>query len=203
MKITSIKQQVKRTDRYSIYVDEKYSFSLSESALVRAGIASGQELTPQQVDEYKQLSADDKAFGRALRYAAMRSRSEWEMRSYMQRKEMAAPLIDELIERLTDLGLLNDAAYAESFVHDRQLLRPTSSRKLVMELKKKRIPEQYITAALNESELNEADSLRQIIAKKQRQTKYQDPEKLMQYLARQGFSYSDIKRALDHPDYDD
>jgi SOS response regulatory protein OraA/RecX len=35
-----------------------------------------------------------------------------------------------------------------------------------------------------------------VIERKRRQTKYQDDTKLMQYLARQGFGYDDIKSAL-------
>lgn len=196
MKITSIKQQVKRADRYSVFVDERYSFSLSEAALLRSGLASGQELTRQQIDEYKQLSADDKTYNRALRYVAMRSRSTWELTTYLQRKDAPDALIASIVQKLTDLNLLNDASFAASFVRDRQLLRPTSRRKLVLELKKKRIAEEYIQAALQQDEVDETDSLKQVIAKKRRQTKYQDDEKLMQYLARQGFGYGDIKAAL-------
>ena len=44
MKITAIKQQVKRQDRYSIYGDGKYLFSFSESELLNSGIKIGQEL---------------------------------------------------------------------------------------------------------------------------------------------------------------
>ena len=196
MKVTSIKQQVKRIDRYSIFVDERYAFSLSESALLRSGLASGQELTPQQLDEYKQLSTDDKLYMRAMQYAALRPHSEWELRSYLQRKEAGEAFIDQTVERLTDVGLLNDAAFADSFVRNRQLLKPTSKRKLQLELKRKRVSEEHIAAALESNELDEGDNLQQVIAKKQRQTKYQDPIKLMQYLARQGFSYGDIKSAL-------
>lgn len=196
MKITSIKQQAKRADRYSVFVDEKYSFSLSESALLRSGLASGQELSKQQVDDYKQLSADDKMYNRALRYVAMRPRSTWELATYLQRKDASEAAIDSIIQKLTELNLLNDATFAASFVRDRQLLRPTSRRKLILELKKRHIAEEYIQAALQQDEVDEAGSLQQVIAKKRRQTKYQDDEKLMQYLARQGFGYGDIKSAL-------
>ncbi|MBI3624310.1 hypothetical protein HY218_01620, partial [Candidatus Saccharibacteria bacterium] len=45
MKITSIRQQTKRADRYSIFVDGKYAFSLSEGELITSGVHTGQELT--------------------------------------------------------------------------------------------------------------------------------------------------------------
>ena len=200
MKITNIKQQVKQTDRYSVFVDGKYSFSLSENALLKSGLTSGQELSLAQVDKYKQLSADDKIYSRALRYVAMRPRSTWELATYLRRKDAAEALTESVVQRLTDLGLLNDASFAVSFVRDRQLLRPTSRRKLILELKKKHIAEEHIQAALAENELSEADSLSQVIDKKRRQTKYQDDDKLMQYLARQGFGYGDIKSALSRED---
>ena len=200
MKITNIKQQVKQTDRYSVFVDGKYSFSLSENALLKSGLTSGQELSLAQVDKYKQLSADDKIYSRALRYVAMRPRSTWELATYLRRKDAAEALTESVVQRLTDLGLLKDASYAVTFVRDRQLLSPTSRRKLILELKKKHIAEEHIQAALAENELSEADSLSQVIEKKRRQTKYQDDDKLMQYLARQGFGYGDIKSALSRED---
>ncbi|CAN5115995.1 RecX family transcriptional regulator [soil metagenome] len=196
MKITSIKQQVKTANRYSIFVDEKYSFSLSETALLDSRLTSGQELTAQQIEEYKHLSADDKVYNRALRYVAMRSRSTWEMQNYLERKEASEGLIVQTLQKLTELGLLNDAEYAASFVRNRQLLKPTSRRKLIMELKKKRISESHIQQALEANDLNETDSLQQVITKMRRQSKYSDDNKLMQYLARQGFGYGDIKSAL-------
>ena len=146
MKITNIKQQVKQTDRYSVFVDGKYSFSLSENALLKSGLTSGQELSLAQVDKYKQLSADDKIYSRALRYVAMRPRSTWELATYLRRKDAAEALTESVVQRLTDLGLLNDASFAVSFVRDRQLLRPTSRRKLILELKKKHIAEEHIQA---------------------------------------------------------
>lgn len=202
MKITSIKQQVKNAGRYSIFVDEAYGFSLGESALLKSGLASGQELTREQVDDYKKLSADDKVYNRALRYVAMRPRSVWELTVYLERKQASESLIAEMITKLTDLGMLDDAAYAASFVRDRQLLRPTSKRKLKLELQKKRIAEVHIRNALDEVEVSETESLDQVVAKKRRQAKYQDDDKLMQYLARQGFGYGDIKSALERESAD-
>jgi regulatory protein len=200
VKITAIKQQVKRPDRYSIYVDGKYSFSLSEVAFLRCDLASGRELDAKQIDDFKQLSADDKLYNRALRYVAMRQRSVWEVQDYLRRKDGSPELIEEIIGRLQDLGLLDDARYAESFMRDRQLLRPTSRRKLALELKKKHVPEEHVSAAFAVLEVDETQSIQEVIIKKRRQSRYQDDQRLMQYLARQGFGYGDIKAALSQTD---
>lgn len=197
MKVTKIAAQQKRSDRYSIYVDERYSFSLSETALLNSGLSSGTELTREQVADYKQLSNDDKLYNRALNYVALRPRSIWELEFYLKRKDSPAPLIEQITNKLLDLGLLDDQKFAEAFVRDRRLLRSSSVRKITLELRKKRVSQEAIDYAIAQDETNEPDLLKQLIAKKRRQPKYQnDKLKLMQYLARQGFNYGDIKSAL-------
>lgn len=196
MKITAIKQQTKRQDRYSVFVDDKYAFSLSETALLDSRIATGQELEKAELKAFKQLSADDKAYGNALRYVTMRLRSEWEMRDYFRRKEVAEPVAEQIITKLKNLRLLDDEVFARSWVANRRILKPTSRRKLTQELKAKRIDPQIIDKVLAEDreETDELEILKQLIERKK--SRYPDRNKLMQYLARQGYSFDDIKEAL-------
>jgi regulatory protein len=196
MKITKITQQVKRLDRYSIFVDEKYSFSLSESALLEAGLASGQELSKEQTAEFKKLSADDKLYNQCLRWVAMRPRTAWEIEQYLERKGASPPLLKLILNKLSIIGLVDDAKFAKSFVADRRRLRSAPRRKIILELKRKRVAEDIIAEAVGTDPDEERAALAATIASKRRQSKYQDDLKLMQYLARQGFSYGDIKDAL-------
>jgi regulatory protein len=197
MKITKITQQVKQRDRYSVFLDGKYSFSLSEQALLDSKLVSGQELTQEEVTEYKQLSTDDKLYNRVLRWIALRSRSVWETEFYLKRKDADESQIKQIIDKLTQLGLLDDRKFAEAFVHDRRLLRSSSSRKIKLELQKKRVPRDIIDQVLAEDETDTDAMLKDVIVRKRQQSKYRDDElKLMQYLARQGWGYGDIKQAL-------
>jgi regulatory protein len=196
MTITAIKQQERLKGRYSIYVDEKYAFSLSADALLNAKLHNGQELDEQQLKTYKKLSQDDKAYGLALAYVARRMRSEWELRDYFRRKGYELDLADQLIARLAALGFINDEAFAEAWVRNRRLLKPVSRRRLIQELKQKRIADDIAEQVLQGDETDDRQVLRELIVRKRRQTKYQDKLKLMQYLARQGFSYDDIKSVL-------
>lgn len=196
MKITAIRQQAKRIDRYSIFVEGKYAFSLSEGALLDNKLVTGQELTKDQLGEYKKLSADDKLYNQTLRYVALRPRSAWEIKFYLERKKASPALTDIILNKLSDIGLIDDAKLARALVNDRRLLRPTSRRKLMADLRKKRISDATIQQAVGNEVEHERASLRTVIQKQRRQPKYQDDQKLMQYLARQGFGYQDIKDAL-------
>ncbi|HET9174558.1 MAG TPA: regulatory protein RecX, partial [Candidatus Saccharimonadales bacterium] len=161
----------------------------------------GREISREQLDEYKQLSADDKMYSRALRYVALRPRTVWELQQYLTRHDASPALVELIVNKLTNIGLLDDAAYARSFVADRRSLRPASHRKLVADLRKKHIASSLIHEAVGNDAADERQSLQSVITKARRQTKYQTDElKLMQYLARQGFHYDDIKQALQHED---
>ncbi len=200
MKVTAIKQQVKRTGRYSIFVDDKYSFSLSADALLDSHIVVGLELSQNQIGDYKRLSDDDKMYANVLNYLAIRPRSEWEITSYLKRKQASPTLSESILSKLSDKQLIDDHKFAEAFVRDRRLLKPTSRRKLTIELRKKHVKDSVIQTVVGSEPQAEQTALTEIISRKRRQTRYQDDLKLMQYLARQGFSYGDIKAALSDND---
>ena len=198
MKITAIKSQFKRQARYSIFVEGKYSFSLSDMALLESKLTVGLDLTQAQIGELQQTSVDDKLYNLTLGYLAIRPRSEWEIESYLRRKGASPTLLSATLSKLSNVDLINDSKFAEAFVRDRRLLRSTSRRKLILELRKKHVTDSVIQEVVGNEASDEATALTGTIAKKRKQSRYQDDLKLMQYLARQGFNYGDIKNALNN-----
>lgn len=196
MKITAIKSQVKRAGRYSIFVDGKFAFGLSSDALLDSNITVGMEISAEQIGEFKKLSDDDKIYGNVLNYLAIRPRSRWEIETYLVRKGASPTLLNTILSKLSDIDLINDLKFAEALVRDRRMLRSSSRRKLILELRKRRVPDSAIQSAVGNEPDVETSALKDMIAKKRKQTRYKDDLKLMQYLARQGFSYGDIKDAL-------
>lgn len=198
MKITAIKQQVRQAGRYSIFVEGKYAFSLSDVGLLNSKLVVGQALSPEEIKSLKQTSVDDKLLGKVLRYAMMRPRSEWEITAYLKKNHSPAPLQEKILNKLRDNKVLDDGAFARSWVASRRLLKPVSRRRLIQELLAKHVSSEIIDLVLAEdsAETSEQATLKELVERKRRQTKYQDNQKLMQYLARQGFSYDDIKAVV-------
>lgn len=197
MKVTRIAAQQRRQGRYSVFVDGRYVFSLGGDALLESKLTVGQELSSDDLLRWRQVSADDKAYASALRHAALRLRSTWEMEQYLKRKHTSPALIHKILNKLSSIRLLDDAAFAKAWVTNRRLLRPTSKRKLQQELRAKGVPDQVIDVTLSGEADNERSVLTVLIAKKRLLPKYRaEPLKLMGYLARQGFSYDDIKTAF-------
>ncbi len=194
MKITNIKQQVKRADRYAIYIDGKYVASLGESELLSSGLAVGDELSAQQVKDLKGRAVVDKALDNTMRFVALRPRSQWEVEAYLRRKRIDETTAKQILNKLSMSGFIDDEQFARTWVSNRRLLKPISRRKLTLELRQKRVDNIIIEKIMAEDETTDISTLHQLIAKKRGQ--YKDDLKFMQYLARQGYSYSDVKEAL-------
>lgn len=200
MKITKIEAQVKTKGRYSVFVDAQFAFGLSELGLINSGLRVGQELTGKELQKYKEEAGLDKVYSRLLGLVARRPRSEWELRDYLKRKKVENEDADKLLNMLSNSGFVNDQDFASRWVESRRLLKSMSKRKLSMELRQKRISDEIINKVLADDETNELEVLKKLVAKKRSQTRYQDNTKLMQYLARQGFRYDDIKHVMNESD---
>ena len=203
MKITGITAQVKTRGRYSVFVDERFAFGLSELGLIDSGIHIGLEISESELADFKATAAVDKIYNMALGLIARRARSEYELRQYLRRKEVDEQAMVAILNKLSDRGYINDENFATAWVESRRLMKSMSKRKLQMELSQKGIDRQIVERVLAKDEVRDDDVLKKLIVKKRSQTRYQDDKKLMQYLAGQGFGYDDIKRAISSDELED
>jgi len=212
MKITAITSQQKDKNRINVMVDGKYRFSLDIYQVADLGIRVGKEYTDKQLNELETESQFGKLYARTLEYCLMRPHSAREVRDYLYRKMQVTrtrnrktgeirerpgasrEVTDRVFSRLVDKGYIDDEKFARYWVENRSLTKGASRRKLQAELRTKGIESSIIERHLSESERTDEDELHKIIAKKR--SKYPDDQKFMQYLARQGFAYDDIKAAL-------
>src|SRR5882672_8501103 len=71
----------------------------------------------------------------ALRYLAQRPRSENEVRRRLRRAELTDEAIDTVVAQLKQHHLVDDAAFAQYWVEQRQTFRPRGARLLRAELR--------------------------------------------------------------------
>ena len=182
-----------------MYVDDRYAFSLGYAQLLNQKLHSGLEISDERLAELKHISDFGKAYERALMYAMLRPRSIREMHNYARRKKIATEDAQAIIAKLVDKQYVNDLNFARSWVENRLFANKTSKRKLQLELKQKGIADDIIHGALEAANVNDNNALAQLIAKKRKLARYAtDDQKLMRYLAGQGFGFEDIKLALEH-----
>ena len=196
MKVTSIKQQIKNPQRVSIFVDGKYSFSLSLDELVTHKLKNDIELSTTDVKKFKKISADGKLRARALEWLLNRPHSIREFRDYLFRKKAEPEMSDTLMREFSDKGHLDEQKFAQWLI-DLLKRRGKSNRAIRAELYKKGISRELANQAMANEEEDEDNRLKAIIDKKRKLPRYQkDSQKLAQYLVQQGFSWQDVKTAL-------
>jgi regulatory protein len=195
MVITNCSIQIKNKDRVSVFVDKKYTFSLTFTQFYDQKLKVGQEIEQHEVEKYKKLSLDGKVFERALNYASLRPRSEYELISYLNRKNVDVDLQNIVIDRLTGMGFINDEVFCEKWVQMRNSEGKKSSKAVQSELMVKRVNRDIINENIAKY-FNDTAALLKTIEQKQRQVKYQDKIKLTKLLLSRGYSYDSIKSAL-------
>ena len=96
----------------------------------------------------------------ALRFLEARQRSAAEVRRRLLLHGYRAHLVEGAIERLTELGMIDDAAFARAWVESRDRARPRGERALRQELRTKGIERAVIDETIEEREvqLPEADA---------------------------------------------
>ncbi|CAN5422000.1 RecX family transcriptional regulator [soil metagenome] len=196
MKITSIKQQIKNPERASLFVDGKYSFSLSLNELIAERLKINQDLDDAELKRLIKLSVDGKLKARALEWVMNRPRSLRELKDYLYRKKAEPEQIESLLSQFEARGFISDKAFAEWLI-DMRSRGGKSTRAISNELMKKGVSREMIQETLKKDYEQERAMLKTLVDKRRQLSRYKNDEiKLKQYLLRRGFSYDDIKSVL-------
>jgi regulatory protein len=123
----------------------------------------------------------------ALRYLAQRPRSEQEVRQRLRRAGVAEDAATGVLAQLREHGLVDDAAFAQYWLEQRQTFRPRGARLVRAELRQHGISTEedaYRAAQKRAAHLPTADER----AFKQR---------LSQFLARRGFDWQVVSTVVE------
>ena len=137
----------------------------------------------------------------ALRYLGARARTVREVERHLDASEYGEVEVYETVERLKELGLLNDAAFAEEYVRTRLATKPVSRAHLRQQLLQHEADTDAVEQALSSlPEDAEANNAVQIAEKYARQyarlPEDERNEMVMRRLLSRGYSYDDARAAL-------
>jgi regulatory protein len=191
-KITGLRVQERNPKRVNVYLDGEFAFGLQR--ITAAWLYLGQELDDNKIAELKAADKKEVALQKALHFVDYRPRSVSEVRRRLEENHYPEGLIQEILDRFQELGLLNDQRFAESWVENRKEFRPRSKSALRMELRLKGIPDETIDQAVetvDDEEQAFQAGMKQ--ARKYRNLEWQDfRKKMFDFLMRRGFNYEII-----------
>jgi regulatory protein len=196
-KITALRLQKKNQQRVNVFLDGKYAFGLQ--AAVAAPLKVGQMLSPEETDQLQGRDAAEVAYDRALNFLSYRPRSRAEIEAYLKRRKVQSVTIQTVLDRLVGAGLLDDEAFAQYWVENREHFRPRGARSLRYELRRKGVPDAVIDQAIEDiDETESAYRAARERARRFRQVDYQVfRRRLGGFLQRRGFDYSVVKETVD------
>jgi regulatory protein len=191
--ITGITPQKKNKERVNVYLDGEFAFGLSLMTAVSLSI--GQVLTPEKVNSLKAADEVERAKASAYRYLSYRPRSIAELKRQLGNKGFNEDTIDQVVDRLSELELIDDLAFARYWVEQRETFKPRGRRALRYELYQKGIDREIVDIVV--ADVDETESAKNAARKKARLWRElpedQFYEKLSNYLGRRGFPYEIVR----------
>ncbi|MCG3086929.1 recombination regulator RecX [Sporosarcina cyprini] len=201
--ITKITQQKRDSERYNIFLDEVYAFSVHESVLVKFGLTKGMQVDDWAKGEIEYEDQIEKAFNRALHYLSFRMRSEFEVKKKLADLEFGEAVILEAIVKLKRLGFLNDEVFSEALLQTQKNTSNKGPKAIQQDMQKKGIAkelqQQVIEQYSNEEQIARARKLAEKAVNGNRSTPpAQLKQKIQNALLRKGFSYEVVNQVIDN-----
>jgi len=141
-----------------------------------------------------ELSREEQARALCLRLLTARARTRAELESQLAKRSYPDDVSSRVLDRLTDVGLIDDADFAEQWVRSRRVNAGKGKRALAAELRTKGVDNEVITAALADIDTGaERERAEQLVNDKLRRERNTDDEakltrRLVGMLARRGYS---------------
>ena len=134
----------------------------------------------------------------ALRYLDFKPRTVREMEDYLDSQQYGEFEVSQVVERLKELGYLDDEKYAAEFVRSRLASKAVSRRKLKQQLYAHSLPKEVIEEAVREvPDETEADNAAAVAEKFRRQyealPQREREEKIAQRLLSRGYDTALIR----------
>lgn len=119
-------------------------------------------------------------------------RTRAELAGFLAARHVPAEVADRVLDRFTEVGLIDDGAYARAWVRSRMAGRGLARRALAAELRRKGVPDEVARVALDEVDPDEeVEAARSLVRRKLRSTRGFEPpvrtRRLIAMLARKGY----------------
>lgn len=115
MKIIKYK---KIRNKYRVYLDTE-EVDLYENIILKYNLLLKKEIDSKLLDKIKDDNKKEEAYEKALSYINIKMRSKKEIEKYLIKKEYNSSLVTDIVNRLENLGLINDELYLKAYISDK------------------------------------------------------------------------------------
>ncbi|GAA5082832.1 recombination regulator RecX [Nocardia iowensis] len=159
-------------------------------------MAAGSERSARSTEPTPPGGTVEQAKEACLRLLAVRARSRAELAQRLAAKGYTPDISDRALDRLTEVGLIDDAAFAEQWVHSRHTFSGKGKQALAQELRRKGVAQADAAPALDAITADDEESrARDLVRRKLRSLptnldRDKTIRRLVGMLARRGYNQS-------------
>jgi regulatory protein len=201
-RITAIEPQQRQPSRVSIFVDDAFVLGVEGAVAVSLGLAVGQPISEGRLLEVARAEEIRQAVDLALQFLGSRARSRAEVRRRLARKGYEEEVIDQVIDRLSQGGLIDDSQFTEAWVRARTTGRAMGPRRIAWELRRKGVDAETIRGAVERIDEATELGLALMVGRQKAESMRGEPmqvarRKIAAALQRRGFSWEVTARVLE------
>ena len=194
MLITAI--EPRRKGLSALFIDGEFAMNLDTQALLENRFDVGRDISDEDLKEMIELSNERRAKEKALWLISYRSHSKKELKDKI-RRTCDDSSAEKAVERMEELGLVNDEEYARQFARELLLQKKMARRAAMLEMSRKGIDKETAEAALDEVDVDYRENIRYIIEKKYRDIGDEKiKRRAVAALQRLGYGWDDIRAVL-------
>ncbi len=168
------------------------SFFVPKSVVEDHALVNGQELEEHEFEQLRDICQLITAKQKALDLLAMRDHSIEELKLKLKQRSFSEGIIESVISYLLDRRYLDDTRFAEIWIRARLRKKPESRQMLLAGLMKKGVNRDIAQNAIDTAGIDDDSIVEQAVTRFSKRN--DDPQKLMQRLARKGFPYGLVKK---------
>lgn len=201
MLITAI--EPRRKAMSALFIDGEFVMNLDTQTLLENRFDVGREIDDEDLHEIIKLSNERRAKEKALYLISYRDHSKKELTEKIRRTcdEESA---QKAVERMEELGLVNDELYAERYARKLLFTKHMSKRAAEYELARKGIARETAREILEEIDVDTIQQIKAVIDKKYKNiTDEKIKRRAAAALGRLGYNWDDIRQAIDEYTEDD
>lgn len=195
MLITAIEPRKK--SMCALYIDGEFALNLDAQVLIENRFDVGREIDDDELHEIINLSNERRAKEKALWLISYRDRSKKELTDKIK-LAYGAQSAQKAVERMEELGLVNDEAFAKRYALQLINTKHMSPRAAVRMLLQKGIDRELAEDVVDEIPVDPSENIRAVIEKKYRNI---NDEKIrrraVSALQRLGYGWDEIKSVLE------
>ncbi|MBI2408900.1 MAG: regulatory protein RecX [Gemmatimonadetes bacterium] len=202
--VTALRENPRKPGRYAVLIEGKSVAIVNAAYLHDSRLAVGKTISEADGERLLVAARKLEAFDRAAAALGRRARSAHELERWLLQRGFDRADVTDAVQRLTEIGAIDDSQFARAFARSRALGKGMSKRRLAQELSRRGVDRQQADAAiaevLEEESVDERALLEAAARKKLAMLGGQDADtvkrRLYGYLARRGYDANDIAAVL-------